>query len=222
MDIAQIQTCLASENPQDRMRAITALRSYDAQIAVPLLQEHLGDREPMIRSFVAMGLGRKQTPAAFEALLRLLRGDRDGNVRAEAANSLAKYGPVAIPHLVTAFRQNSDWIIRLSILPVLAELGCPDQLWEVCICALVDADPTVRDTGIEYLADLVGTARQEDALQQLLVLTKAERWRTRCQVAFALRAFADERARSALQSLRKDADHRVVGATLEALLQTVG
>ncbi|MEO0853122.1 MAG: HEAT repeat domain-containing protein, partial [Cyanobacteria bacterium J06648_11] len=102
MDIRQIETSLQSENSQDRLRAITALRGFEPEVAVPLLLDRLDDSEFMVRSFVAMGLGRKRSPQAYDALLQLLQADPDPNVRAEAANSLALYGEPSLPHLVRA------------------------------------------------------------------------------------------------------------------------
>ncbi len=39
-----------------------------------------------------MGLGHQQSSESFQAFLELLNSDPDPNVRAEAANSLSKYG----------------------------------------------------------------------------------------------------------------------------------
>jgi HEAT repeat protein len=223
MDLLRIKTWLHSQDPQDRMRAITALRSFDQAIAVPLLLERAQDTEVMIRSFVAMGLGHKRNPTAFDQLLTLIQYDPDPNVRAEAANSLAKYGETALPHLVKAFHQNRYWIVRLSILPILADLqhssqACPDELLEICLDGLSDADLTVRAAAIEAMGELVGTPYESATLQELLPLLKAESWIVRKQLALTLREFDHPEAAIALQALRQDPDHRVIAATLEGLL----
>ncbi|NEO01913.1 MAG: HEAT repeat domain-containing protein, partial [Moorea sp. SIO3I7] len=57
MDIRQIEISLKSPNAQDRLRALTALREYGSDVAVPLLTSKLKDPEFLVRSFVAMGLG---------------------------------------------------------------------------------------------------------------------------------------------------------------------
>ena len=98
MDIEQIKIALDDSDPQQRMKGIRELRNYEANIAAPLLLNHVDDREFLVRSFVAMGLGRKQSDAAFAALLAMIEDDRDPNVRAEAANSLSFYGDVAVDH----------------------------------------------------------------------------------------------------------------------------
>jgi HEAT repeat protein len=218
MELAAIAEHLDSENPQDRMRGITALREYDAPIAVPLLMRCVHDSEVLIRSFVTMGLGYKQTPEAYAHLLMMLERESDPNIRAEAANSLSKYGKVAIPHLVKAFHANLNWLMRLSIIPALSQLEAPQELMELCQAGLRDADPTVKETAITYLMDFADRPESEEALDLLLPYVASEHWHLRRQVALVLKSFSQERGRAALIELRQDEDHRVVAAALEALM----
>lgn len=220
MDVNQIQTLLDSEDPQQRLKGITALRHHDADTAVPLLVTRRNDPEFIIRSMVASGLGFKQTEQAYDVLLEILQGDRDSNVRAEAANALSKYGEQSLSHLIEAFERNNHWLVRLSIFPGIAEMNCPDELYQICSNALAtDSDLTVKGSALDYLSSLANTDQQEVALSLLLNLASDEDWFLRRQVALSLRAFDDDRARRALEKLRKDPDHRVVAATLEGLLQ---
>ncbi len=218
MELDRIKTYLSSEDSHDRLKALTELRQYEAEVAVPLLQSRLNDPEFIVRSFVAMGLGRKQTDAAFTSLLEMLESDRDYNVRAEAASSLALYGDVAIAHLVQAFRQNEHWLIRRSILASMQDLPPSAEFYDVCEMALADRDVTVSDSAIDGLGMLARSSQKEMALAQLLRLTTAKWWHTRYRLALALKHFDDPRATTALQELGRDEDHRVVGATLERLL----
>jgi HEAT repeat protein len=219
MDLSSISQHLDSENPQDRMRGITALREYAPDVAVPLLMRCVHDSEVMIRSFVMMGLGYKQTPEAYAQLLQILENPGDPNVRAEAANSLAKYGEVAVPHLVKAFHGNLNWLMRLSIIPALSNLDAPEELMQLCQAGLNDPDVTVKETAITYLMDFADRGDEaEVALDLLLPYASSEHWNLRRQVALVLKPFAQNRAREALMELRQDADHRVVAAALEALM----
>lgn len=218
MNVDQIQNCLKSSNPQERMRGITALRLFEPEVAVPLLMARLDDPEFIIRSQAAMGLGYKQSSAAFNALMQVLEQEPDPNVRAEAANSLSLYGDAALPHLVQMFWRDRDWLIRLSILAALGEMNCADELFEVCYYGLADDDLIVRETAIAHLAFLVDTDYEQAALKQLLALTEVEDWQLRRMVALALGQFPDQQAQTALAQLRQDEDYRVVAATLETLL----
>jgi HEAT repeat protein len=218
MNLPDIQSCLNSQDPQLRMRGITALRQYEDEVAVPYLLQKVTDKEFIIRSFVAMGLGRKRTEAGFAALLDILTSDRDSNVRAEAASSLAMYGDAAVPHLLTAFRQNPEWIIRLSILAVLAEMNHPQVLFQICEIGLTDPEPVVQETAIAQFRWFVGTPHQQEALDLLLSLTQSSHWQKRCLVVLSLSYFPEPEAQAAINELRQDPDYRVVAATLEALL----
>lgn len=219
MELHQIEAYIDSPNPQDRMKAITELRHHIPSVVVPLLRRRMHDQEIIIRSFVAMGLGSKRTEEAYEALLDLIKYDKDPNVRAEAANSLAKYGQRSFAHLLQLFERDSHWLVRQSILAALAETDCPEMLLQMCRWGIEGDDPVVRETAIATLGQLRGTSQAVDALTILLSLANSEVVTIRSQVARVLRYFDDPRAQAALISLRQDPDHRVIGATLERLIQ---
>ncbi|NJN32466.1 MAG: HEAT repeat domain-containing protein [Synechococcales cyanobacterium RM1_1_8] len=218
MDLSEIRQCLDSEDSQDRMRAITALRSYDAETAVPLLCGKIRDPEFLIRSFIAMGLGRKRTAQAFEALLILLE-DVDANVRAEASSALALYGDRAFPHLLAMFNQDQHWLVRRSILAALGEVEQPDILLRLCVAATQDGDLTVRETTALMLGQFAQTKFQTTALDQLLRLAQVDEAMVRAAAARSLRQYDLHQAREALCQLQRDPDHRVVAAVLEGLVE---
>mgnify|MGYP003402699400 CR=1 FL=1 len=218
MELHQIETYIDSPNPQNRMKAITELRNYEPNLVVPLLKRRMCDQEFVIRSFVATGLGFKRTDEGFELLLDLIEHDRDYNVRAEAANSLAKYGELAIPHLVELFQQDSNWLVRYSILAAIDLRQHPEILLELSVLGLRGDDPVVREIALASLGELVKTPQEDLALELLLLAAKSEEGEIRTQVARVLRNFEDPRAQFALVNLRQDSDYRVVGATLEGLI----
>jgi HEAT repeat protein len=217
MDLTQIKSNLQSPDFQNRLRAITALRQYDPEVAVPLLLNYRDDQEVLVRSFVAMGLGRKQTAGAFTALLEIMQNDGDPHVRAEAANSLSLYGDVAVSHLALAFSQDHHCLVRRSILAGLFELNCPEVLFEVCLWGLQGEESTVKEASIEGLGLLAGTNKREMSLLELLNLIKSPEWRIRVQVAKALGKFNDPKATEGLSALKGDNDYRVVSSALESL-----
>lgn len=218
MELRQIEAYLDSPNPQERMKAITELRHYTPEVVVPLLRRRMSDKEFIIRSFVAIGLGRKQTDEAFEALLDLLEYDTDSNVRAEAANSLAKYGESAIPHLLKLFERDSNWLVRQSILASVEGNEYPNELLKLCRWGINGDNLEVTLAAIANLGELSGTPQVSEALAILLSLTGAGDGEVRAQVARVLRSFDEPRAKAVLLELRRDPDYRVVGATLEGLM----
>ncbi len=218
MQIQQIQVKIDSSNPQERMKAIAELRNYEPSVVIPLLQRRMKDSEFIIRSLVASELGNQLTDEGFKSLLTLIESDPDYNVRAEAANSLANYGDRAIPHLVSMFQEDSHWLIQLSILAAVAELEQPSILLDLIDEALLESDPIVELTAISCLIKLKGTHLEQKAILKLEKLSMVSEVDTRVQVAKVLGNFEQTKAKKLLADLRQDTDHRVVGATLEHLL----
>ena len=218
MDIPDIEALLKSEDPQLRLRGLVALKEYDAEAAVPLLIAQRQDDAFLVRSFVAMGLGRKRNEAAYTALLEMLPVESDQNVKAEIANSLGLYGERSVDCLVTLFHQNENWLVRRSILAIMPEMSCPHQLMEIALVALKDTDETIAQAGISTLGMLADTAQGEAALAALLPVLDWENWRSRMYLAYALKSFKAQSAKDALIKLRQDKHHKVVAAALENLL----
>ncbi len=218
MELSQIKAYLDSPNPQNRIKAIVELRNHKPSVVVPLLKQRMYDKEFMIRSFVAMGLGYKLTDEGFQSLLNLIENDQDPNVKAEAANSLANYGEKAIPHLVELFIRESHWLVRQSIFAALDEIGSHQVFLQLSNCGLQGEDLVVKLAAITCLGKLKGTPYEQEAIDLLFELSTAETVAIRVQVARVLGIFEAPKARAALAQLRDDPDHRVVGATLEAML----
>jgi HEAT repeat protein len=193
-DLEALRQAIASGDPSRAMPALAGLREVAEQQATPLLLLGLEQETFMIRSLACAGLGVKRSEVGWRALEARLVGDGDANVRAEAANALASYGVErAWPLLLQAFRVDSQWLVRCSILSALAEQQemQPSWLLELGRLAIADTDGTVRVGGAEVLGRLV--AESPDG-----------------------RGLAAE-ARAELQRLQQDPDHRVVAAALNAL-----
>jgi HEAT repeat protein len=218
MELDQITTQLDSADPQDRMRGLVHLRDLPTDIVVPLLKRRMNDREFMIRSFVAMGLGNHRSEEGFQALVQLIECDQDANVRAHAASALAKYGEQAMPHLLQLFRRDDHWLVRQSILASMEGFDRPDDLLQLCIWGIQGQDLQVQLDAIAYLVELRGKPQEQEALNLLLSLVTAEHAAVRSQVARCLWSFDQPQAQAAISTLRQDSDHRVVAATLEGLL----
>ena len=219
MELPEINDGLSNSDFQYRLKAISALRAFDPETAVPILIASLKDKEFLVRSFVARGLGQQQTAASFAALLEMTKFDDTPNVRAEAANSLSLFGKISISHLVSTFCQDDHWLVRRSILAALEELDCPEQLIEVCTEGLAGDDLTVKEAAIDTLSTLANSSHHTAVLALLLTLIQAESSRLRARVAHALQKFDEPQAQEALLELRQDPAHQVVAATLEDLFQ---
>lgn len=218
MDLPQIETLLDSPNPQSRMKAITELRHHEPAEAVPLLKRRINDKEFLVRSFAAMGLGYKRTQEGFEALLEVVEYEQDYNVISEAANSLAKFGPESLPHLVTIFRKHSHWLVRQSILAALEDFDCPEIVLTLCYLGFYGDDSVVKQVAIAHLVRIAGTSHASEAVELLLAAANDEDAAVRAAAAQSLRQFDDVQAQVALAKLQQDSSHHVVAAVLEGLL----
>jgi HEAT repeat protein len=218
MNLDEIQFSLGSPDPQVRMRGLVALRGIEPDIAAPILINQVDDPEMIVRSFVMMGLGHKRSDEGFAMLLKVMDEDADSNIRAEAAGALAKFGSVAVPHLVHHFYQDQHWLSQMTVVLALPDLNCPKEFLEVACIASNSTEGAVRSTAIEQLPMLLATPYEEAALQELLNHVTDEDWNVRRNVALALRLFDDDRSRAALMTLRQDTQYQVVAATLENLL----
>lgn len=218
MDLNQIETGLQNSDFQYRLKAIAALKDHPAEVAVPLLTNHIQDPEFLVRTFVARELGRQKTSESFANLLQIMKLDNTPNVRAEAANSLSLFGRISASHLVQTFFRDEHWLVRRSILAALVELECPEEVLEVCGIGLEGDDAAVQEASVDALGALVNSRQSEAALSQLLTLKNSAAQYIRVRVAYALKHFHALEAREALAQLRQDADHRVVGAAMEELI----
>ena len=192
-DLALLQEAIASGDPVRAMPALTQLRFVSDADAVPLLVLGTEQKPFLVRSLSCSGLGYKRTEQGWEVLSRLLVNDEDPNVRAEAANALASYGvDRAWPLLQHAFAADDAWLVRCSILSALAEQPEINLSWlmELATMAIADPDGTVRVSGAEILGRLVRDGSGQPVGVQ---------------------------ARSLLQPLQQDSDHRVVAAALNGL-----
>lgn len=219
MELSEIQANLQQEDYSYRLKAISALKAYPAEVALPLFRRHQNDPEFLVRTFVARELGHFLTDESFALLLELIQFDNTPSVRAEATNSLSLFGLVTAGHLVKVFIQDDHWLVRRSILAALCDMHCHGEVWEVCQAAIANPeDGATRDVAILALGSLAGTTQEELALAQLLTFSNAADWSDRKQSAYALKAFNAPAAKEALLKLREDSDHRVIGAVLEDLL----
>ena len=220
MNISEIKDLLASEEPQLRLKGLVALKDYDSETAVPLLIDQRQDSAFLVRSFVAMGLGRKRNDTAYRTLLEMLDVETDSNVQSEIANSLGLYGAIATERLVQLFESNEHWLVQRSILAIMPEMDSSEALLKIALKALQNDDQTISQAGISTLGLLAGTDQEQAALKALLPVLKSDLWRSRLALVYALKRFQTDSAKNALAELRKDDNHKVVAATLEDLLPT--
>lgn len=199
-DPEALRAAICSGDPMRAMPALARLREVPERdtdaVVVPLLILGSEQEAFLVRSLSCSGLGVRRNEQGWTVLARLAREDEDANVRAEAANSLASFGiERAWPLLRACFVADDAWLVRCSILSALAEQPAIDPAWllDLAQLAIQDGDGTVRVGGAEILGRLVLEAAPQASA-----------------------------ARSVLQGLQQDPDHRVVAAALNGLQPSAG
>lgn len=203
------QALIASENYGDRLSGLNQLRELDPKQALGLVQPLLADENVRVR-YAAVSqlatLGEQDPEATTASLINLLEEDKELDIKAAAADALgALHCQAAYPKLEAAYRASTDWILQLSIIAALGELGNPAG-FELLEEALQSETELVRISAITALGEL----GDERAVALLTPLASNSDWQLRSRVAQALGHFKDnETAQSTLKALAQDESEQV-------------
>lgn len=198
-----VQVLLASPSSGDRLSGLNQLRQLEPGRAFALIQPLLNDGHVRVR-YAAVSqmatLGSQNPVLALELLRSRLLQDKELDVRAAAADALGALGcESAYPDLEAAYRGTGDWVLQLSIVAALGELGNPAG-FELLAEALDSETELVRMAAILALGEL-GDGR---AIPLLDPLAQNGDWQLRCRVAQALGHFPQAEAQAVLQALAQD------------------
>jgi len=142
-----------------RLRGVAAwgLARIAAGPAVPAMRELLGQGDPTVRAYAALGLGRADERRSLDRLERLLREDRSPYVQAAAAWSLGRLGGAEhVNVLVAALRGRGGLVSRAATEAlgriVGAQEGGAEEARGALAEALFDPDPVLRESAAAALA----------------------------------------------------------------------
>ncbi len=204
-----IQALLASENYGDRLKGLNQLRELAPTKALELIQPVLSDENVRVR-YAAVSqlatLGEQNRSETTTTLLKFLDEDKELDIKAAAADALgALHCAEAYPQLEAAYQSSNDWVLQLSIIAALGELGNPAG-FELLETALGSETELVRIAAITALGEL----GDERAIGLVAPLAKDDDWQLRSRVAQALGNFkSNEAAQSVLQALTDDKSEQV-------------
>ena len=181
----QIKQQLASEDLGQRLRAVNLLREIEPAVAFELIQTVISDSSARVRyaaisQFSTLGTQDKETA------LTLLRGalyhDPEADVQAAAADSIGALRLVeAYDDLATAYQNTSEWIVQMSIVACLGELGV-DRGFDLLQQALQSENNLVALTAIGAMGEL----KDPRGIPLLLAFEKNDDWQVRHRLAQAL------------------------------------
>jgi HEAT repeat protein len=216
----EIQTLLTSDNFSDQIRGLNHLRNLDPALAFPLLKPLLKDPNPRIRYAAVSQLdpiGAVNPRESLELLRERLFNDSEIDVQSAAADAIGGLKLTeAYPDLEQAYRNTQDWLLQMSILATLGEMGDPRGA-ELLKTALSSPQSLIRTAAIGALGDL-GDA---SIVPLLLPLAEDEDWQVRYRLALTLGQLPAPEGLAALERLSQDEAEQVAATAREALAARV-
>ena len=193
---------LESEDLGDRLRGVNEIRELEPAVGFELIQSAITDTNARVRySAVSQfdTLGTQDLDKSL-SLLRGLLQDPEADVKAAAADCLGGLKLVAaFDDLQQLYQSTEDWIIKLSVIAALGELGEP-RGFELLKQALSEDNDLVKTAAISSMGEL-GNA---EAISILAPYSKDSDWQIRFRVAQALNRLGTPEAKSVLESLAND------------------
>ncbi len=181
----QLKQQLASEDLGQRLRAVNLLRNIDPAIAFELIQTVVNDSSARVR-YAAISqfssLGNQDKETALTILRRTLHHDPEADVQAAAADSIGALKLTeAYDDLAAAYHNTSEWIVQMSIVACLGELG-DSRGFELLQQALQSDNNLVALTAIGALGEL----KAPEGISLLLTFADSDDWQVRHRLAQAL------------------------------------
>ncbi|MEM8804569.1 MAG: HEAT repeat domain-containing protein [Cyanobacteria bacterium P01_G01_bin.38] len=213
----QVEAGLGSENLGERLTAVNQLRDLDPVVAFELIQTVLNDSSARVR-YAAISqlaaLGNQDKSASLHILRQALLNDPEADVQAAAADAMgALQLTEAYDELANAYHQSSEWLVQMSIVACLGELGDP-RAFELLKTAIASDNGLIQLSAIGALGEL-GDPR---AVDLLLPYVNHADWQTRHRLAQALSGYDHGQAKAALKQLARDVSP-IVAEAAQAHLQ---
>lgn len=209
---------LESEDLGDRLSAVNQMRHLSGPDAFALLKQAVEDRNARVRYAAVSQLssaGHEDREQSLEILRDRLFRDSEMDVKAAAADAIgALQLTEAYPDLETSFHATEDWLLRMSIVSTLGELGDP-RAFDLLKTAINSPEPLVQGAAIGALGEL----KNQQAVPLLQPFAANEDWQIRYRVAQALGNLGGAEARAILEILNQDPMAQVAQMANLALAQ---
>jgi HEAT repeat protein len=213
-----IAQALQSEDLGDRLSAVNQLRTLPSAVAFELLKQAIGDGNARVR-YAAVSqmssLGHEDLEQSLTILRDRLYKDSEMDVKAAAADAIgALQLTEAYPDLEGCYRGTNDWLLRMSIISTLGELGDP-RGFELLKEALTSPETLVQGAAIGSLGEL----KNPEAVPLIQPFATNEDWQIRYRVAQALGNLGGAEARVLAEHLSHDEVEQVAEMARLAIAQ---
>ena len=203
-----VQQLLSYGDLGDRLRAVNQMRQLEPAIAFSFIQTAIADPNARVRYAAASQmstLGLQNLPLALEILCDRLHNDPEPDVQAAAADALGALKlREAFDDLQQVYQNTSEWLVQLSIIAVLGEMGEP-RAFELLENALHSQTELIQTIAITALGEF-GDRR---AIELLTPYASNPDWQIRYRVAQAFARLGGPEARQTLEVLAKDSVEQV-------------
>jgi HEAT repeat protein len=211
-----VQELLSSEEFGDRLRAVNQFRQLEAPIAFELAQRAMADKNARVRYTAVCQmatLGTQDLKKSLELLRDSLHNDPEMDVQAAAADAIGGLKLCeAFDDLQEVYHKTSEWLVQLSIVAVLGEMGEP-RAFEFLEEALNSDNELIKTVAINALGEL-GDIR---AIALLSPYATNSDWQIRYRVVQALTRLGGSDALALLQQLSQDEVEQVAQEARNAL-----
>ncbi|ERN40213.1 HEAT domain containing protein [Rubidibacter lacunae KORDI 51-2] len=198
-----VRALLTSEDFGQRIKGINQLRELKRSQALELILPVLQDPNPRIRyaAVSQMDSLAADDPAAVLPLLRSLLSDPEPDVQAAAADTIgALKAEGAFDDLQALYERTSEWLVRVSVIAALGELGDP-RAFDLLQTALTSSNTLEQTVAIGSLGEL-GDPHAVQLLQPFVTDTD---WQIRFRTVQALGRLNTPEARSLVARMTDDA-----------------
>jgi HEAT repeat protein len=198
-----IQALLSAADAGDRISGINQLRQIDPALAFQLIQPAITDTNVRVR-YAAVSqiasLGLQDRHQALHLLRDRLLNDPETDVQAAAADSLGALKLTeAYDDLAQLYHSTSEWLIQVSIVAALSEMGEPRAFDLLCLALGADNE-LVRTVAIGALGEF-GDPR---AIPLLIPYAQSGDWQVRYRVVQALSRLDGPEVKATLEHLAQD------------------
>jgi hypothetical protein len=211
-----VQQLLHSDSFSDRVRGLNHLRQIERKLAFEMVKPLIKDSNPRIR-YAAVSqldpLGQENPSEALALLRDRLLNDPEVDVKSVAADVIGGLKLTeAYDDLQRVYETTSEWLLQMSIVATLGEMG-DGRGFHLLKIALNSDNSLIRTAAISALGDL----QLADAIPLLLPLAKDEDWQVRFRLAIALGQFERASVEKVLTELTQDPFEQVAQTAQDIL-----
>ncbi len=197
-----VQELLNSPDYGNRLSGVNQLRQLEPAVAFELVQPLINDPNTRVRyaAVSQMDVLGIQDLAVSLNILRDRLSDSEPDVQAAAADALGALKLTeAYDDLQQLYQDSPEWVVKVSIIATLGELGEP-RSFELLLSALSSDNSLIQTMAISALGELGNTS----AVPLLIPYASNPDWQVRYRVAQALGKLGGEEVRSILETLADD------------------